>query len=197
MEWLTSFRPVGELDISSGLRDHFNPRARWKAAIASARVLHRFGSLASRASTMTSNSGGWMDSDDEEYDNVSSPASEPGKNDNVIVTPPQEKENGLDRRPGTRHDMLGMPGLASIVEEGRLRVSSERPPTPALNAGTAPSLSKQRASSDQVTHESAKLREENGEPELQMPGSFDLSGPSQNNDTGESWLDMLRKFRLR
>lgn len=147
---------------------------------------------------MTSNSGGWNESDDEESENVITPASEPGTNDNVIVTPPVEHENGMDQRPGTRHDMLGVPSLASVVEQGTRRLSNERPPTPVSNAGTAaPSVDKQRASSDYVTHESGKLREENGEPELRMPGYFDFSGPSQHHDTGESWLDMLRKLRLR
>ncbi|KAG6879190.1 hypothetical protein C0992_004493 [Termitomyces sp. T32_za158] len=196
--WLTSFRPEGEHDISSGLRDHFDPRARWKAAIASARVLHRFGSLASRASTMTSNSGGFMDSDDEDYENIASPVSEPGKNDNVVVTPPDEQENGMEGKPRMRQDMLGVPGLASVVEEGRRRALSEPQPTTVPNVGTAASsMGKQRALSEQVTSETGKLREDNGEPELRMPGSFDFSGPSQHHDTGESWLDMLRKFRLR
>ena len=90
------------------MRDHFNPRARWKAAIAGARALHRFGSQGSRASTSSKSSGGWRthsgDTDDDDDDDDEEPqldpesvpggavgqADLPGKNDFVKVTPPEE-----------------------------------------------------------------------------------------------------------
>ncbi|EAU87161.2 CAMK/CAMK1 protein kinase [Coprinopsis cinerea okayama7 len=47
--WLTTHAPSTAHDLSNGLRDNFNPRARWKSAIASARALNRFGSFAAAA----------------------------------------------------------------------------------------------------------------------------------------------------
>ncbi|KAG6871538.1 hypothetical protein C0995_003460 [Termitomyces sp. Mi166 len=196
--WLTSFRPEGEHDISSGLRDHFDPRARWKAAIASARVLNRFGSLASRASTSTSTSGGWLDSDDEDYENVATPASEPGKNDIIVVTPLEEKETRLGKRQGTKQDTLGVPGLASVVEEHQ-HTLNVRLSTPISNLGTAVPLKENKETAPaQVSDAAAHIVKpgEHDEPELQMPGSFDLSGPPQNHGVGESWINMFKNLRL-
>ncbi|KAI3601465.1 calcium calmodulin-dependent protein [Moniliophthora roreri] len=46
--------PEQDIDISAGLREHFDPRARWRSAIAGARALHRLSSRSSGGS-----SGGW------------------------------------------------------------------------------------------------------------------------------------------
>jgi calcium/calmodulin-dependent protein kinase I len=107
LQWLTTHEPSTEHDLS-GLRDNFNPRARWKAAIAGARALHRFGSSGSRSSTTSKSSGGWKttapdtDSDDDDdevhLDQESAPNNAadgqldngPGHNDFVKVTPPEE-----------------------------------------------------------------------------------------------------------
>ncbi|EKM60702.1 uncharacterized protein PHACADRAFT_246771 [Phanerochaete carnosa HHB-10118-sp] len=110
--WLTSHVPSTEHDLT-GLREHFNPRARWKVAIAGARALHRFGSHASHTSTSSKSSGGWrtmVDSDEDDDDQQqqldpeSVPGSAigqadlPGKNDFVKVTPsdtPRPKQSPL------------------------------------------------------------------------------------------------------
>ncbi|TFK24578.1 Pkinase-domain-containing protein [Coprinopsis marcescibilis] len=47
--WLTTHTPSTAHDLSSGLRDNFNPRARWRSAIASARALNKFGTIAGAA----------------------------------------------------------------------------------------------------------------------------------------------------
>ncbi|KDQ23098.1 hypothetical protein PLEOSDRAFT_1049840, partial [Pleurotus ostreatus PC15] len=44
--WLTTHEPSTEHDLSTGLRDHFDPKARWRSAIASARAISRLSSLA-------------------------------------------------------------------------------------------------------------------------------------------------------
>lgn len=91
-KWLTT-QASCEHDLS-GLRDHFNPRARWKAAIAGARALHRFGSSQSRVSSNSKSSGGWKtlsDSDDDDDDDDEANGRQkdlPGENENVKVTSP-------------------------------------------------------------------------------------------------------------
>ncbi|KIY53133.1 Pkinase-domain-containing protein, partial [Fistulina hepatica ATCC 64428] len=60
--WLTTHIPSTEHDLSTGLRQHFNPAARWKSAIASVRAVNRFNT---GSSSRSGDSGGWKDSDDD------------------------------------------------------------------------------------------------------------------------------------
>ncbi|KIM71295.1 hypothetical protein PILCRDRAFT_830438 [Piloderma croceum F 1598] len=64
--WLTTHQPSTEHDLSTGLRDNFNARARWRSAIGAVRGLHRLASLtkASAAAKVlqrsdSAGSGGW------------------------------------------------------------------------------------------------------------------------------------------
>lgn len=63
MQWLTKHDVSSEHDLSSGLRDHFDPRARWRSAIGSVRAIGRFANAnkAKRKPTST-----WSDDDDDE-----------------------------------------------------------------------------------------------------------------------------------
>lgn len=108
MQWLTNLDPSHEHDLT-GLRDNFNPKARWKAAIAGARALHRFGSSRSFNSSSKS-SGGWgkpedsddSDDDDEDDANIASrPAQQPSQevNEHVQVTPPEDEPTNEDPPP--------------------------------------------------------------------------------------------------
>ncbi|EMD41542.1 hypothetical protein CERSUDRAFT_110099 [Gelatoporia subvermispora B] len=85
--WMTEHEPSREHDLT-GLRENFDPRARWRAAIAGARALHRFNSSQSRASTTTS--GGWksLDSDDDDDERDDRTHHGPGENEHVQVTAP-------------------------------------------------------------------------------------------------------------
>ncbi|KAI0825242.1 kinase-like domain-containing protein [Trametes gibbosa] len=105
-KWLTDHTPSDEHDLT-GLREHFDPRARWRTAIAGARALHRFHSSSRSAS---SSSGGWRtgslidtDDDDDDDDEQTQPQplaagtarepSDPGENEYVKVTAPDEDED--------------------------------------------------------------------------------------------------------
>jgi calcium/calmodulin-dependent protein kinase I len=68
--WLATHQHSEEHDLSEGLRDHFDPRSKWRSAIASARAIHRltsFGSQRSQSqlsagsthSDASASSGGW------------------------------------------------------------------------------------------------------------------------------------------
>ncbi|KAK7052524.1 kinase domain-containing protein [Favolaschia claudopus] len=96
--WLTTHEPSTEHDLV-GLRENFDPRARWKTAIAGVRMLGRLRKASSMASS--AGSGGWAGiSDDEDEDGVSPsgaatpsplPSPHPGENVNVQVTPAAEE----------------------------------------------------------------------------------------------------------
>ncbi|KAJ3780767.1 CAMK/CAMK1 protein kinase [Lentinula aff. detonsa] len=56
--WLTTHEPSEEHDLSEGLRDHFDPRSKWRNAIAGARALHRLASIGAAARTQSQTSIG-------------------------------------------------------------------------------------------------------------------------------------------
>ncbi|KAG5642130.1 hypothetical protein DXG03_003580 [Asterophora parasitica] len=137
--WLTTHEPSTEHDLSTGLREHFDPRARWRQAIASARAIHRFGSFASRTSSgasKTSGGGGWDNSDEESGDDnshpqaqkvlvsssrVRSPGGKRDKNSRTLVTTPEERE--AKEKKG---DMLSIPGQAHELTHTDQHVDGER-----------------------------------------------------------------------
>ncbi|KAG6334858.1 hypothetical protein ID866_4234 [Astraeus odoratus] len=110
--WLTTHQPSTEHDIGAALRQNFDPRKRWRSAIASARVIARFGKVSSprsRASSVSSaGSGGWgEDHTKEEVETkningdgadeasqglakLSLGSGDPGSNDYVKVTGPDD-----------------------------------------------------------------------------------------------------------
>ncbi|KAJ6629385.1 kinase-like domain-containing protein [Mycena sp. CBHHK59/15] len=70
--WLTTHEPSTEYDLGAGLRENFDPRARWKAAIAGARALGRLRQLSSSIPSPASSTGGdgWagISDDDDEHE---------------------------------------------------------------------------------------------------------------------------------
>ncbi|KAF8186263.1 kinase-like domain-containing protein [Pholiota molesta] len=101
--WLTTHDPSAEHDLSTGLREHFDPKARWRTAIASARAVHRLNSGSRSPSSKSSTSAGWnnVDSSDEEPVPpipAQAPAPkpsphDPGSNEFVNVIAPEEPES--------------------------------------------------------------------------------------------------------
>lgn len=110
LQWLTTHEPSTEHDLS-GLRNNFNPRARWKSAIHSAVALSRFSRTSARTKSLesagdgrqsTGSSGGWgagaaSGSEDEGWREAGLAAAGtsaaeapvdagPGANPNVMVT---------------------------------------------------------------------------------------------------------------
>ncbi|KAF9563471.1 Pkinase-domain-containing protein [Agrocybe pediades] len=196
--WLTTHEASEEHDLSTGLREHFDPRARWRSAITSARALHRLNSLASRASKSSASSGGWGNDDVSDDELVPKPdvqeiptlSSDPGSNDFVQVTAPQEEEDAAPPPPPPEaphpqqelkreDDSDVKPPIEqnkSILDEGNAQVFAE--PESTVNE------------EDQNDHD-----------EPRMPGSFHYpddssqqaqQGPAENH----SWVQMLRKLTI-
>ncbi|KAI0666230.1 kinase-like domain-containing protein [Trametes maxima] len=138
-KWLTDHSPSTEHDLT-GLREHFNPRARWRAAIAGARALHRFNSSSSRTS-----SGGWgaidTDDDDDDDDDDSDGArtrgprseapSDPGENEYVKVSAPDEAEAQakVDTSPSHSEAESKNEGVSNDAPLPPARGTLERPST--------------------------------------------------------------------
>jgi len=96
--WLTTHEPSTEHDLAVGLRENFDPRARWRTAIAGARALNRLRSLGSAgAGSNGSVKKGWGadDEDDEDDDEDDGEIGEAnGKESSVHSPGGEEKSRG-------------------------------------------------------------------------------------------------------
>ncbi|TCD68607.1 hypothetical protein EIP91_010398 [Steccherinum ochraceum] len=196
--WLTTHEANKEHDLT-GLRDNFNPRARWRAAIAGARALHRFGSSASKLSTDSKTSGGWKstipsdDDDDDDEDESPTPVvtgqSSPGQNPNVQITPPSSGELA---RPSTGHELKREHQDHKPLHEripSEVHRQADQPPTPKQAEVVKEEEGQRRDSSD-------------SDMVLQMPGSFHIPSsarPHLRDDSGgnEGWIQLLQKLHIR
>ena len=111
---MTAHEASTEHDVGVGLRKHFDPKKRWRFAIASARALHRLSKHSRALSASSSGRGGWgrdhihseaevtsseAPSHDgnpsdisESFTKLSLGSSDPGTNTNVQITEPEEVE---------------------------------------------------------------------------------------------------------
>lgn len=191
--WLTTYDANREHDLT-GLRENFNPRARWRAAIAGARALHRFGSSTSKLSVDAS-SGGWkssFDSDDEDEDEEESQASQaapeqlhPGENEHVQVTEPPLSGKTDPERPSAGHELKREHQDHEALQQ---RIPTELDTSPPLHTHNAQAgrgvKRRDTADSDFI---------------LRMPGSFHVPSPAE--DTGseghEGWVHLLQKLHIK
>lgn len=154
---MTSHEPSTEHDLS-GLRDHFNPRARWKAAIAGARALHRFGSHGSRTSTSSKSSGGWHtmaaesddDDDNDEEDASLDPESVPGGAPGQTELPNNIKVHPPEDTPRPKKSPLPDVHAEDYIFAPECKPSPD--PSPKLDAAPAPS---EKSGAHELKHESS------------------------------------------
>lgn len=172
------------------MRENFNPRARWRAAIAGARALHRFGSSASKLSSDSKTSGGWKSSfdsdDDDDDDDELTPGSgpsklnqlPPGDNQHVQVTPSSEDppQVGQLKREHEDHEPLHQ----QVPLE-----SQDSTKTDITRMHEEPAVNRQGTSDSDMI--------------LQMPGSFHFptSKKREGADESEGWTHLLQKLHLR
>ncbi|KAI0700400.1 kinase-like domain-containing protein [Cytidiella melzeri] len=205
--WVTTHEPTDEHDLS-GLRDNFNPRARWKAAIAGARALHRFGSRNSSKS-----SGGWkaVDSDVDDDD----------EDDEVDVAASVQRAEAKDKLDGPgENDFVQVTGPDGDIPSTTSPRSSDTGPPDELKSQDFASSKSKPPSAHELKHEAEahepleqtvpkELHEAREEPvvdaqqgdalppnndsneELSIPGSF------ANHEQHHGWTDLFRKLHLR
>ncbi|PIL30869.1 transporter [Ganoderma sinense ZZ0214-1] len=198
--WLTSHRPSTEHDLT-GLREHFDPRARWRAAIAGARALHRFSLASSRTPSGSGSSGGWrtgsfVDSgdDDDDDDNprpmravpeahghghgaAGSPHEEThSESEYVKVTAPEEDEQ---EHPQPKH--AAEPSVSKPPPEP---ISTLPQPSPAPVPAQAQTQAQEAAAPPQSAQPVERGRVT---PELKMPGSFDVPEDQYHHNHHHVW----------
>ncbi|KAI0757432.1 kinase-like domain-containing protein [Daedaleopsis nitida] len=219
--WLTSHIPSNEHDLT-GLRENFDPRARWRAAIAGARALHRFNSNSSRASA---SSGGWRtgtfidsdDDDDEEHAQQKTPPAtekasqvpqdDPGENEYVKVTAPDEDEMAHAGQADKHTEEVHEPPAPRPSSAHELRHETdaheplhEKVPTALHNSADAPPQTQEGAGPSRE-HESAPPGGRHT-PELAMPGSFDVpeeeAQQHHHHHVWEGgWMGLFKKMHIR
>ncbi|KAH8086590.1 Pkinase-domain-containing protein [Cristinia sonorae] len=214
--WLTTHEASQEHDLS-GLRENFNPRARWRAAIAGARALHRFGSSMSKLSANSSQtSGGWKssidsddDDDDDEDDRVNQSVPEqqaPGENDHVKVTEPPSGESDHGR-PSSGHELkrehqerepLHNRVPTALHEESKLNANEVKPSTSA-------SKNHDPATDDKPPEPISRLDTIDSDVAFKMPGSFHVpksaephskKSPLDEQALG-GWAHLLQKLHIK
>ncbi|KAG7095316.1 hypothetical protein E1B28_006081 [Marasmius oreades] len=206
--WLTTHKPSAEHDLGVGLRDHFDPRARWRSAIASARAISRLkstiGSRNLEKSSSTS-SGGWgpshtttgsesnvtTDDEDEEVGWRNSEAS-------------QSPETGLSeaRKLGSHEPGDNANVTVTAPDEDHPHENGVRTPTsPAIslkslplpaNQPSTPSERRDDVSAPEESPSSIR-RDRDDDMALQMPGSFNLEDDEPSH---HSWNDLLSRLSL-
>ncbi|KAI6032591.1 Pkinase-domain-containing protein [Pisolithus orientalis] len=193
--WLTAYEPSTDHDLGAGLRENFNPRKRWRSAITSARVLARLGKVANsrtRGSSVSSaGSGGWGEDHtrgEDPRDNNKAGASnaedarevsqalqklsigseDPGSNDNIKITCPDEDLVGGQRKAedSTTLDSSSGPDEPSVKEtvpNCNDQITELHPERSTVQPSEVTPIS---------APSSALQTERRSHDELKMPGSF-------------------------
>jgi calcium/calmodulin-dependent protein kinase I len=126
-QWLTAAHPPSTHDLA-GLREHFNPRARWGSAIAAVRAAQRLRRPSSAALSTTS-SGGWANSPGSASASPSGTDSESDGDDAPATATAREKLAGAP--PPVRHSLSGGPP----GENANVTVTAPASPQEAPGAG--------------------------------------------------------------
>ncbi|KIM54948.1 hypothetical protein SCLCIDRAFT_1221562 [Scleroderma citrinum Foug A] len=237
-DWLTTHEPSTEHDIGAALRDSFDPRKRWRFAIASARALARFGKVSSsrsRTSSVSSaGSGGWGQdhtTDDNHNQNGKAEAShgvdteeaseslqklslgsgDPGSNDYVKVTCPNENQPDDESKAegSSTSDYVTGPGGAGIKTMDNPANSSTGQVEGPQSDWSKESQARSAASSTPLSNLSTTMvesRVETGrlsQEELRIPGSYHVADVGWEKSTWQHgmrrhnwWQAVVRRLGL-
>jgi calcium/calmodulin-dependent protein kinase I len=204
--WLTTHKPGEDHDLIVGLRENFNAKAKWKSAIASARALHRFGSLAKQqrvASTGSGKSdesggwrGGWKDSDDEEDHGASS-----GQKNGTMVM--KREDSDVEEDSGAPSGQKNGTTATRREEEGNPHVMvtppGKHPPRLPSRSPSAKGEERDVSEISGIYTGGPQTPLTHAESDMigKIPGSFDI--PQRRGEYGGeiSWSELFRKMIFR
>jgi len=185
--WLTSFVAPMEHDLC-GLRENFDPRARWCNAIGAVRAMSHFAKGNGAKNNNKKDHQLVLSSDDEDYirSRSGSPSSRDSKRQEQHLSPPSPDDRVLRG------------GLAGLVAKGTPKTSWPSSSSPmsfsdALNKAKAGAETEKAREGDapraQTTTTASQPRnmeeDEEEEEEVRMPGSFDF-GDQGGGTAGEA-----------
>jgi calcium/calmodulin-dependent protein kinase I len=189
--WLTTHIPSTEHDLSEGLRENFDARAQWRAAIASARVLARLNRVGS-ASRQSTSSGGWKNEGGNDG-NETDESDEGGRQSGKVLGSPESEVNRFVNVIPPPGDSVGHPETQPPPHEAEAASSTSAAGPMAIpqRSTVAPSSS----STPPTTSSTPK-----------MPGHFCGTSNSRSNvqedqtdgiEPSRTWEDMFKKMGLR
>jgi calcium/calmodulin-dependent protein kinase I len=125
---------------------------------------------------------------------------DPGSNDYVNVIGPEGEQEMQKptQAPDVAKDTNSERKLETAKQEKRSPLVDEASPPPYPSNGRLTTNSKEELveSPTQVDEPESMLQpgEEDNDEDLKIPGSFDLSGPSQVRGPGATWGDLFRRL---
>lgn len=207
LQWLTTHEPSTEHDLSSGLRDNFNPRAQWKSAINSVQLLQRLNRPGSPASSDKSGiSGGWKNenqsvvgdatsatsgdsgargftSDEDDEDSPSSGEKQKRKTESHLRVPVPQRSR-LPTHPDADHhdaDTSEPPSESQALKKQEEHVDPDAVAAEQSHLdGPPPLVGVQHPSEHEEVPPPDYSLDEEEEEALQMPGSFDFGEAGEN-----------------
>jgi serine/threonine protein kinase len=183
--WLTSFAAPTEHDLS-GLRENFDPRARWRSAISTARALSRFAHYKG-ANHLNDRLTISTDEEDDNGGGSTSWRATPGSNTKrqSQPQPQQQQQQQQHLSPPSPDDRAPRRGLAGLAAAGTSRSSTSSPMSfsEAINKAKASAEAEKKADAPRAqtnpaafeprkTEEEEEEEDEEEEVELRIPGSF-------------------------
>jgi hypothetical protein len=181
--WLTSFAAPTEHDLS-GLRENFDPRARWRSAISTARALSRFAHYKG-ANHLNDRLTISTDEEDDNGGGSTSWRATPGSNTKRQSQPqPQQQQQQQQQHlsPPSPDDRAPRRGLAGLAAAGTSRSSTSSPMSfsEAINKAKASAEAEKKADAPRAQTNSAAFEprktedegDDDKEVELRIPGSF-------------------------
>ncbi|KAF8897991.1 kinase-like domain-containing protein [Gymnopilus junonius] len=185
--WLTSYKASTDHDLSNGLRENFDAKARWRSAIASARALHRLNSLGSRSSKSANSEV--CDSSDDEIVPAAPQAlgSHPGSNEFVhVVAPDEKKEEDVSEEektsPPLKANDSAKASTAPQVERDELATPKPQEKKETRITEGAPLHDEPESTGEESEPQSL------GKVEKRMPGSFHFSDLEEETETVQDQL---------
>ncbi|TFK70883.1 Pkinase-domain-containing protein [Pluteus cervinus] len=201
--WISG-RPsvTAEHDISTGLRENFNPRARWKSLVTSARVMNRFGQIKAKKSPSEELFG----DDSDEQDTATLVGVDATS---AVVTPDQgqsakkalipEAGAGAGQPPRSVPDPVRLPSStpASTSRHAQSKPLSASPPADQQLFEEPQSISQEQHSSASAAHHNQhsgppshgngkrplyhRQQRHGDEEEPRFPGSFDMAEEDEHH----------------
>jgi len=202
--WLTSFAAPTEHDLC-GLRENFDPRARWRNAIGAARAMSRF-AKGNGANNNDKKDQLVLSSDDE--DDIKSRSRSPSSR--ATPEPDSKRQPQQYLSPPSPDDRALRGGLAGLAAKGTPKTTSSPSSSSPMSFSDALNKAKAKAAAEteearegdapraQTTAAASQPRnmeeeeEDEEEEELRIPGSFDFGdqgGGAGRETPGEGTVD--------
>ncbi|KAH9970672.1 kinase-like domain-containing protein [Russula compacta] len=136
--WLTAFAPAAEHDLS-GLRENFDPRARWRNAIGAALALSRFGNKDKGGAGKNEKDRLAISDDEDEDEGAATWRATPNTKKRLLLLQQQQQNSSQSRTPSPDdRSRRGLAGLVAAAASAGTGTGPGGATTPTTKAKTTP-----------------------------------------------------------